>query len=199
MDTSSREYEQLRLAVLSRMLKNDYSVVVACVDAVFGYTLPPQVLQERTLRLVAGETLPVESLPAVLSAAGYERCDQIEGAGQFAVRGGIVDVYPAQNASPLRIELWGNTVDTISQFDLLSQRRTESLKEADIPPAGEISYDSAEELAGRLEELAQNLSGKRAAAVRESLQKDIDRLRGGALPTALDKYLPLIYPQAVTS
>ena len=199
VDTSSREYEQLRLAVLSRMLKNDYSVVVACVDAVFGYTLPPQVLQERTLRLVAGETLPVESLPAVLSAAGYERCDQIEGAGQFAVRGGIVDVYPAQNASPLRIELWGNTVDTISQFDLLSQRRTESLKEADIPPAGEISYDSAEELAGRLEELAQNLSGKRAAAVRESLQKDIDRLRGGALPTALDKYLPLIYPQAVTA
>ena len=134
VDASSREYEQQRLAVFSRMLKNEYSVVVACVDAVFSYTVPPQVLQKRTLSLVAGKDVPVENLPTALSAAGYERCDQIEGAGQFAVRGGIIDVYPAQNAAPLRIELWGNTVDTISHFDLLSQRRTETLEKADIPP-----------------------------------------------------------------
>ncbi len=198
VDASSREYEQQRLAVLSRMLKNDYSVVVAPVDAAFSYTVPPQVLQKRTLSLVAGKPLPVENLPAALSAAGYERCDQIEGAGQFAVRGGIVDVYPAQNAAPLRIELWGDTVDTISHFDLLSQRRTESLEKADIPPACEISYDSASELAAKIEELANSISGKRAPAVREALLADVDRLRGGAGVSALDKYLPLIYPEANT-
>ena len=198
VDASSREYEQQRLAVLSRMLKNDYSVVVACADAVFSYTVPPQVLQKRTLSLVAGKDVPVENLPAALSAAGYERCDQIEGAGQFAVRGGIIDVYPAQNAAPLRIELWGDTVDTISQFDLISQRRTETLEKADIPPACEISYDSASELAAKIEELANSISGKRAPAVREALLADVDRLRGGAGLSALDKYLPLIYPEAQT-
>lgn len=199
VESSSREYEQLRLAVFSRMLSGEYSMVVACAEAVFGYTVPPETLRRRTLHLTAGKSVPVENLPAALAAAGYERCDQIEGAGQFAVRGGIIDVYPAQNAAPLRIELWGDTVDTLSQFDLLSQRRTDSLDEVDIPPACEIFYDSANELADRIEQLAQGLSGKRAAAVRQAFQNDSDRLRGGAAPSAIDKYLPLIYPKAVTA
>lgn len=84
---------------------------------------------------------PVADLPAALSAAGYERCQQIEGAGQFAVRGGIVDVFPADSPAPVRMELWGDTVDTLSYFDLLTQRRTEPLDAIAIPPAAEIMYD----------------------------------------------------------
>ncbi|MBR2407066.1 MAG: transcription-repair coupling factor [Clostridia bacterium] len=197
-ESASREYEQMRLGVLSRMAQNDYGIVVAGIDAVLGYTLPPATLLSRTLHLTAGAPLPIADLPAALAAAGYERCAQVEGAGQFAVRGGIIDVFPAQNAAPLRMELWGDTVDTISHFDLLSQRRTDSLEQANIPPAAEIFYDSAEELAERIEALSASLSGKRASAVRESLQSDIDRLRGGARPAAPDKYLPLIYPEAAT-
>ena len=198
-ESASREYEQMRLGVLSRMARGDYDIVVAGIDAVLGYTLPPNVLLTRTLHLTAGKPLPVADLPAALAAAGYERCAQVEGAGQFAVRGGIIDIYPAQNASPLRIELWGDTVDTISTFDLLSQRRTDALDSADIPPAAEIFYDSAAELAERIEVLADSLSGKRAAAVRETLMQDVDRLRGGARPAAPDKYLPLIYPETATA
>ncbi len=197
-ESVSREYEQMRLGVLSRMVRGDYDIVVAGIDAVLGYTLPPATLLARTLHLTADAPLPVPDLPAALTAAGYERCTQVEGSGQFAVRGGIIDVFPAQNASPLRIELWGDTVDTISCFDLLSQRRTDSLKTAHIPPAAEIFYDSADELADRVEALADSLTGKRAPAVRETLHSDIDRLRGGARPAAPDKYLPLIYPEAAT-
>ncbi len=198
MESTSREYEQMRLSVLTRMAQDNYDAVVACVDAVTGYTLPPKVLLARTLHLTAGAPLPVSSLPEFLTAAGYERCDQIEGPGQFAVRGGIVDVYATQNASPLRIELWGDTVDTLSYFDILSQRRTDSLTTADIPPACEIMYDSAAALAESIEDLAGSLSGKRAAAVREQLLSDVDRLRGGTQPSSVDKYLSLIYPEAVT-
>ncbi len=197
VETASREYEQMRLAVLTRMAQNHYQAVVAVADAVTGYTIPPQTLLSRTLRLTAGAPLPVRNLAAFLAAAGYERCDQIEGPGQFAVRGGIVDVYAAQNASPLRIELWGDTVDTLSYFDLLSQRRTDSLDKADIPPACEIMYDDADLLANRIEQLANSLSGKRAA-VRENLLHDVDRLRGGTRPSSVDKYLPLIYPEPAT-
>ncbi len=197
-ESASREYEQMRLGVLSRMARGNYGIVVAGIDAVLGYTLPPATLLSRTLHITADSPLPVADLPAALAAAGYERCAQVEGSGQFAVRGGIIDVFPAQNAAPLRIELWGDTVDTVSHFDLLSQRRTESLTAAHIPPAAEIFYDSADELANRIEALAASLSGKRAAAVRESLQKDCDRLRNHLRPTAPDKYLPLIYPETAT-
>ncbi len=198
-DTSSREYEQLRLGVLSKMVNNDYSVVVATVDAVTGYTVPPATLQNRTIRLVRDKALPVRDLPAALAAIGYSRCDQIEGAGQYAVRGGTIDVYPAQNTSPIRIELWGDTVDTVSYFDILSQRRTDPLPAIDIPPACEILYDSAAELADSITVLADSLTGKRAATVRESLLADADRLRGGAPLTAADRYLPLIYPTQTTA
>ncbi len=197
-ESASREYEQMRLGVLSRMARGDYDIVVAGIDAVLGYTLPPQTLLARTLHLTAGKPLPVSDLPGALVAAGYERCAQVEGSGQFAVRGGIIDIYPAQNASPLRVELWGDCVDTLSAFDPISQRRTDPLDSAAIPPAAEVFYDSADELADAIETLGKSLSGRHAAEVRENLMHDVDRLRGGARPAATDKYLPLIYPEAAT-
>ncbi len=199
VESTSRDYEQMRLGILARMAAGEGEIVVACVDAAASYTLPPDVLQGRTLRLRTGLALPVPDLAMALSAAGYERCDQIEGPGQFSVRGGIVDVYAAQCSSPIRIELWGDTVDTLSYFDLLTQRRTDAIAAADIPPAAEILYDDAEALAGRIEALVAPLRGKTAAIQRETLLADADRLRGGGCPASLDKYIPLIYPRPATA
>jgi transcription-repair coupling factor (superfamily II helicase) len=112
VESASREYEQMRLGTFAAMAEGNYDCVVACVDAAIQYTIPPDTLLERTLELTAGARLPMDDLPRALAAAGYERCDQIEGAGQFAVRGGIVDVYPADSEAPIRMELWGDTVDT---------------------------------------------------------------------------------------
>ncbi len=199
VESTSRDYEQMRLGILARMAAGEGEIVVACVDAAASYTLPPDVLQGRTLRLKTGLALPVPDLAMALSAAGYERCDQIEGPGQFSVRGGIVDVYAAQCSSPIRIELWGDIVDTLSYFDLLTQRRTDAIAAADIPPAAEILYDDAEALAGRIEALVAPLRGKTAAIQRETLLADADRLRGGGCPASLDKYIPLIYPRPATA
>ena len=198
MESVSREYEQMRLGALAQMAAGDWDVAVACVDAAVQFTLPPAVLRGRTLRLKAGLALPVADLPAALTAAGYERCDQIEGPGQFSVRGGIIDVYPADCPAPVRIELWGDTLDTLSYFDLLSQRRTEPLKEIAIPPAAEILYDDGAELAAKIEALADSLRGKAAPVQKENLLADADRLRGGGLPASLDKYIPLIYEKPAT-
>ncbi len=195
-ESASREYEQMRLGVLSTVAAGGYDGVVACVDGAVQYTIPPETLLERTLELTAGAQLPVEDLPAALSAAGYERCQQIEGPGQFAVRGGIVDVYPADSPAPLRIELWGDEVDTLSYFDLISQRRTDSLTAAAIPPAAEVMYDSAAALAAKIEALAAAQRGKLAETVRKNLLEDVERLRGGLRPRSMDKYLPLIYEKA---
>ena len=194
MESSSREYEQMRLGTLAAMTEGGYDCVVACADAAIQYTIPPDTLLERTIELVAGAPLPVEDLPAALTAAGYERCAQIEGPGQFAVRGGIVDVYPAACPYPIRLELWGDTIDTLGYFDLLTQRRTEPLEAVAVPPAAEIMYDDPAALAADIEALAAAQRGKNAPVVKENLMRDVDRLRGGAHPGSMDKYLPLIYP-----
>ncbi len=195
MESASREYEQMRLGVLAAMAEGGYDLVVATADAAMQYTIPPDTLLERTIELIAGAQLPVADLPAALSAAGYERCAQIEGPGQFAVRGGIVDVYPAACPAPVRLELWGDTIDSLCYFDLLTQRRTENLDAVSIPPAAEIMYDSPAELAAQIEAPATAQRGKNAPVVREALLRDVDRLRGGLHPGSVDKYLPLIYKE----
>ena len=198
VESASREYEQMRLGVLAKMLDGAYDCVVTCADAAAQYTLPPDVLLRRTLHLKAGAALPCADLAAALAAAGYERSEQIEGAGQFAVRGGIFDVFPADCPAPVRIELWGDTVDTLSYFDLLSQRRTDPLSALSIPPAAEIGYDDGADLAAKIEKLAGTLRGKGAEVQRENLLADVDRLRGGSQPASLDKYIPLVYPIPAT-
>ncbi|MDD2361490.1 MAG: transcription-repair coupling factor [Oscillospiraceae bacterium] len=198
VESVSREFEQQRLGALSKIMSGEYDIVVAAVDAAAQFTLPPDVLRSRTITLREGLPLPVKSLPAALVAAGYERCDQIEGAGQFAVRGGIFDIFPAACPSPVRVELWGDTVDTIGYYDIITQRRTQPLKIVSVTPAAEVMPDNQERLADDIEVLASELKGKSASAARELLLADASRLRGGGRPASFDKYIGLIYKKPAT-
>ncbi len=198
MESASREYEQQRLSVLAKMSAGDYDIVVSVIDAAVQFTLPPNTLTQRTLKLKSGLPLEVSDLAAALIKAGYERCEQVEGAGQFAKRGGIYDVFPADCPAPVRLELWGDTVDTLNYYDILSQRRTASLDEVYISPATEVMPDDSAMLALRIEEIASNIKGKNAAAAREHLLADAGRLKGGGRPASLDKYIPLIYDRPAT-
>lgn len=198
VESVSREFEQQRLGVLAKMASGDFQVAVASIDAAVQHTLPPSVLLSRTFVLRTGVALPVKDLSTSLAAAGYERCEQVEGPGQFAVRGGIYDIYPADCPSPVRVELWGDMVDTIAYYDLISQRRTEQINEVSISPAAEIMPDSTEELAIKIEELAANCRGKNSALARENLLSDAERLRGKGTLATYDKYIPLIYEKPAT-
>ena len=192
----SREFEQQRLGVLARMLRGDYDCVVASADAAVQRTLPPDVLRAHTITLTAGAPLPVADLAETLVRAGYEWFPQIEGPGQFAIRGGIIDLFPAASASPIRLELWGDAVDTLSCFDLLSQRRTDPLNTVEVPPVSERLVDDPQTLAGAIADVAKALRGK-AAAAKPHLLAEADRLASG-LPLTSDKFLPLLYPQLCT-
>ncbi|MDD2418350.1 MAG: transcription-repair coupling factor [Oscillospiraceae bacterium] len=198
VESVSREFEQQRLGVLSKMISGEYDIVVAAVDAAAQFTLPPNVLLSRTINLVEGLPLPVKNLPAALVAAGYERCEQVEGAGQFAVRGGIFDIFPAACPAPVRIELWGDSVDTIWYYDIITQRRTQQLKTVAVSPAAEVMSDNHDQLAADIEALADALKGKNTAAARELLLADAQRLQGGGRPASFDKYIELIYKKPAT-
>ena len=197
VESASREYEQQRLGVLSRLLSGDYDEVVCSVDAALQFTVPPEVLKRRTVTFTAGCEINVASLPGLLTSAGYERCEQVEGAGQFSCRGGIVDVFCANRDAPIRIELWGDTVDTIASFDVLTQRRTETLETVLIPPAAEVMYDDPSILAAAIRQLADGLSAKQTIQKQHLLQ-DADVLAGGGSIGSPDRYLSLIYPVSAT-
>lgn len=196
IEYGSREYEQQRLGVLMAMLEGDYDCVVASVDAATQYTLPPEVLKNRILVLEEGNTLPVNDIPGALVAAGYERCNQIEGAGQFAVRGGIIDIFPAGFENPVRIELWGDNIDTIAEFDVLSQRRTQNLKTVQIAPCTEKLIEDDGKFAEAITACAEGLS-KKQEKVKEMLLEDASRASLGILLNT-DKYISLLYPRLCT-
>ena len=90
----SREFEHIRLGVLSRILQGDYSAVVLSANAACQYTMPPSVLEKRSFLICAGDEINVSTLEEKLTLAGYARYDQVDGTSQFAVRGGIIDIFP---------------------------------------------------------------------------------------------------------
>ena len=133
-----------------------------------------------------------------LTAAGYSRADLTEGAGQFSVRGGIVDVFPPNSTAPYRIELWGDSVDSLSEFDLETQRRTATLDNIAVSPARETLFDSAEELCERIEALSKKLRGKKAEDIKSRLDEDVKKLRGGVELHSADRFFPLCYEEEAT-
>ncbi len=188
----SREFEHIRLGVLSRILRGEYSCVVMSAQAAMLYTMPPKELSERSFKIETNTMLDIGELEQKLVRAGYTRYEQVDGTSQFAVRGGIVDVFPPYLDEPVRIEFWGDNVDTISSFDIYTQRRSTSLDSVDITPCHEVLFEDSEKLIKKIEALAKGLKGK-AVKAREKLYADCDRLRDSVSLTCLDKYLPLCY------
>ncbi len=193
-ETVSREYEQIRLGVLSRLASDEPNIFIcASAEAAMQRTIPKSALLPRTVTIKAGETVDLAELAAGLIAAGYSRCDKTEGASQFSIRGSIADIFPVGSSAPVRIELWGDEIDTLSYFDTESQRRTVPADRIRITPAMEVLFDSPEILAEALEKLSASLRGKRADAAKTALTRDSDRVRNGLELGNIDKYMPLAY------
>ncbi len=195
-DSQSYEYEQKRIKVLRRMLDNRCDVVVSSAEGALTYTVPPEILKQKSVLLKKNEDTTLENIILSLNCAGYTRVDAVEGVGQFSVRGGIVDFFSPDDEEPVRIELWGDTVDTMCHFDVVTQRRTVNVDEILIAPSREIIIDDREELIEKISKFASSVRGKKTDIIREKLYQDIDRLKGGLSVGSADKYLPLVYSPA---
>ena len=197
-EAASREYEHKRIFALNALLNKSCRAVICSASAAAQLTIPPEELKKRTVTLSGEDEISLDELTARLISAGYSRADMIEGAGQFSVRGGIVDVFPPSSAAPYRIELWGDSVDSMSEFDLETQRRTNSLEQIAVSPARETLFDSSEKLAGRIEELSKKLRGKKAEEIKARLEDDMKKLRGGVELYSMDRFFPLCYKEEAT-
>ncbi len=198
-EVSGSDYEQRRLGALARVLSGECRILIASAEALLQRTIPPEVLKKRIFTLKRGESARVEDVRAQLVKAGYSFAEMVEGPGQFSLRGGILDVFPSCADAPVRIEFWGDEIDSVSRFDVLSQRRTETLDAVDVAPCSEILFDSDEAFIAALEGLKKSVRGKNAAEVRGKIDADIELLKGGLRPGAADKYFPLAYEGCATA
>lgn len=193
----SREYEHLRLGVLGRMLEGDYKAVVCSIEAAMQFTIPPDVLLSRSFVIEQGMDISIEKAREILVNAGYSPCEMVEGSGQFAVRGGILDFYPPDAPNPIRAEFWGDSIDTMGYFEIVSQRRTENVDKIKITPSVEVLTGDGLKLSEKIEKLVASLRGK-AVKARQALNRDAEMLRSGLKPASTDKYIPLIYENTST-
>ena len=194
-DTQSHEYEQKRIKTLRKMLDGNFEIIVASVEAASLFTIPPYELLEKSVIIKRGEDISLDKILFSLDRAGYVRVDSVEGVGQYSCRGGIVDFFSPDDEMPIRLELWGDTVDTMCRFDTITQRRTVNVDEIMIAPSKEIVADN-NDLTEKLQKLASSVRGKKADAIKKNIETDIERLKNGLQVSSPDRYLPLVYSPA---
>ena len=195
---TSHEYERLRLEALSKLEDGQCDCIVACMDAALQYTLGPEELERKLFTLRPGDQLEIANLLEALVKCGYTQEDQIEGPGQFSHRGGIVDFFSPSASAPVRVEFWGDEVDSLSSFDMESQRRTESIPQVTLAPCVEVIPEKPAFLAQKIEKLAASLRGKNAPKAKEVLRGEAEKLKNGLRIGSMDKFIALVYPQAAT-
>ncbi len=133
-----REIVSERLAVLDKLLNNQNILVVTPVEALIHHTLPHSGLDEFTLYLGVGEEIDRKHLTATLVDTGYKHTHLVENRGEFSVRGGIIDIFPSFSENPIRVEFWGDEVESLREFDPATQRSSEQLDLVNILPGREL-------------------------------------------------------------
>ncbi len=135
---TNRRMEVLR--AIAEKKKEEPVTVITTMDVFLDGIISPDEIQKNRIHITGEDTVDLTKLEQDLTALGYERESQIEAPGQFAVRGGIIDVFPLAEEMPVRIELWGDEIDSIRMFDAKSQRSIENISEITIYPASENCF-----------------------------------------------------------
>ncbi len=195
---ASRSWEYQRLSALYDMASGRTRLTVAAVDAAVQRCIPKETLLAAAITLKIGQHYPIAALAERLTQAGYVRCQQVEGPGQFAVRGGILDVFSPAMDQPVRCEFWDDELDAMGAFDPVTQRRVHNLEETLLLSAGEVlpfrAADTAEKAAAALDAAAKRLKKKEnIQPLLRQLEADAAALRQGVAPNGCDRYMAAIY------
>ena len=197
MVSASHSYEHERLSVLDKAASNGADVFITTPDAALQYTVPRARLAEVAVNVGEGSEIPLEKLIEKLTLLGYNRVDTVEATGTFSVRGGICDIFPPEYENPVRIEYFGDEIDRIAEFDVLSQRTVRMLDGLSLAPGRELIYgeNEKEKLVSVITAQIKKASGKPAE---DELKKELEALNTGVGVTFLDKYISVIYPERET-
>ena len=201
----SRSWEQKRLRQLYDLAVGNTRLQIMSWESMSMRTMPKDVLLDAAFTLEVGREYPIDALIRKLSAAGYSRCGMVEGSGQFAVRGGIIDIFSPAADQPIRAEFFGDELDTMGFFDPQTQRRSENIDSVVILPVGETQPSlHPKGLSGLCKDISTLIARqKRRKNINEllvsTLTKDLEKYENGLNNPASDRYMALIYPRMATA
>lgn len=157
---------EARFGVLSSLLDGARKVYVAPYTTLMQKILPRKNLFNKIIRLQVGDEISISTLSEWLVDNGFHRENQVADIGTFSIRGGIVDIYPLLGENPIRIEFWGDTIETIREFNVFTQKSVESKKSVQIFPMKEFCFSNSQ-IEAALERMAEycRVSGNESMVV----------------------------------
>lgn len=207
-DLRSREIETRRIRTLRRLLSGRPVTIVTTFAALMTPQVPLAVLRDSVLSIAKGETLSLETIARRLVDMGYERNYQVDSPGQFSIRGDIVDIFDLTEENPFRIEFWGDEIDAIRSFDVLSQRSIEELSSVHVFPAREVLIPDRrfrdgtdrirKELSVRLDKLSEGGRVEEASLLKKTVEEALSSAENTQDYSSLEGFLRYFYPAAGT-
>ena len=193
VEAKSNDAVYQRLTVLDRILRKDYKFIVTSVEALSHKLIQPQLMQKSIIDINLESRLDLNNLARKLVMMAYERVESVERRGQFAIRGGIVDIYSIDSDSAIRLELFGDEMDSIRRFDVNTQRSTGKIERVRILPAREIIYEP-EKKGDIIKSIGSDLAqiGKKSHSFAQKINSDMERFKEDWYFPGIDRYIPYI-------
>lgn len=199
-DVEARSFEQThdRVAALASILKGDYKFIVTSGEALMHYLMDPNEFSNWLISLKPGDHVEWVRLEQKLLEMGYIREESVESKGQYAKRGGILDIYPVNSQMPCRIEFFDIEIDSMRWFSEDTQRSTGLCEELEIYPAREIIYSKeqvsiiAERIKEALTQTLPLISEELGPILANNIENYVDRLHDSHYFTGVDKFIPYI-------
>ncbi len=199
----SKDLPYERIEILNKIQKKKAKIVITTVEALMQKMITKLSLYKNCLEFKVGKRYSLEEVKQNLILLGYERNDLIEGKGQFSVRGDIIDVALTETKG-VRVELWGDEVDSIRNFSISSQRSNEMLDKIEIMPAHEfILEDELKNIVLKIQNNNEYIDKVKAKSdyrnkIEEIINKDIELIESGDYISKIDKYFNSFYEKTET-
>ena len=197
IETTGHQNEHARLAVLDNIINGSGGIVVTSIDAVLQYTAKREEFESRVIEFEEGKRFDLTELTEKLIEIGYSREPLVEGEGQFAIRGGILDIFSPNYENPLRIEFFDDETDSIRSFDVYTQRSLEKLSSARVIPVVEaiLSMDKKREIVAYLEDEIRKAKRRKSDETEfiATANADIESFNERHYFPSIDKYISMIY------
>lgn len=193
----SHSYEHERLSVLDKALFGGADIFITTPDAALQYTTPRKRLASLSIHLKPDTTISPEELSRKLTLLGYVRVDMVEAEGQYAIRGGICDIFPPKYENPVRVEFFGDDIDRIATFDIFSQRTVDSPESVYLTPSREIVLGDAEREAV-LSAIETQMKKTKSESMKKELKEEYESVKEGTDLSFIDKYISVIYEECET-
>lgn len=188
----SKELPYERIEVLNKLYENKNIILVTTIEAVMQKIVNKKALYKNVLNLKIGEQCQLEDVKQKLVNLGYVRYDLIDGRGQFSVRGGIVDISITEKTG-VRVEFWGDEIDSIRYFNIVSQRSTENINDITIYPSHEYILEKNEQT------VINNIRNTQyPAQLEKQVEQDIEVIKADNYISKIDKYMNCFYDKQET-